>query len=37
MLSQDTFKVMEENEVIVDDKEMARRNSYQGKKYYSNE
>lgn len=25
MLSQDTFKVMEENEVIVDDKEMARR------------
>ena len=25
MLSQDTFKVMEENEVIVDNKEMARR------------
>ena len=25
MLSQDTFKVMEENEIIVDDKEMARR------------
>lgn len=25
MLNQDTFKVMEENEVIVDDKEMARR------------
>lgn len=25
MLSQDTFKVMEENEVIVDDKEMARK------------
>ena len=25
MLSQDTFKIMEENEVIVDDKEMARK------------